>query len=200
MEEEEKNRLENDSSKKNKDQSPIDKIIEKKSIINEIFEETEILTKKQVSNKRKNEPEIATLISGKRIDLSVLASEIQNHPSQFKQELYNEIYRVFRISGDPTEWHKDKRVADFTNEFLYSSRYEETVLPALRAKNKYDPTKYCTRFNKHYQYFTNEGIARLQTYISQTMDVLADCVDEYGFRKAMFEKYKVPLQKDLFRD
>jgi len=199
MEEEEKQKLENDSNKKLENQSPIDKIIEKKSIINEIFEETEILTKKQVSDKRKNEPEIVTLISGKQIDL-VLASGIQNHPYQFKQELYNEIYRVFRIPGDPTVWHKDKRIADFTNEFLYSSRYEETVLPALRAKNKYDPTKYCTRYNKHYQYFTNEGIARLKTYISQTMAVLEDSVDEYGFRKAMFDKYKVPLQKDLFRD
>jgi hypothetical protein len=32
------------------------------------------------------------------------------------------------------------------------------------------------------------------------MEVLKDCEEEYEFRKKMFEKYKVPLQKDLFRD
>jgi len=181
-------------------QENVKPVLSKQEIIEGIFEQTKDLTEKQTSNKKKKEPAIVNLISGKQVDLNILAATPQNHPPQFSQELYNEIYRVFHISGDPTMWHKDKRVADFTNEFLYSSRYEETVLPALRAKNKYDPTKYCTRYTKHYQYFTKDGIIRLQIYLSQTMDVLKDCFEEYDFRKKMFEIYKVPLQGDLFKD
>ena len=181
-------------------QANVKPALSKQEIIEGIFEETKQLTEKQASRKKKKEPSIVTLISGVQVDLNILTSRVQNHPPQFSQELYNEIYRVFHISGDPKQWHKDKRVPDFTNEFLYSSRYEEGVLNALRARNKYDPNQYCTRYNKHYQYFTADGIIRLQLYLSQTMEVLKDCEEEYEFRKKMFEKYNIPLQKDLFRD
>jgi len=146
---------------------------------------------------RQKEQLITQLISGAEI---VFSDEAENHPSQYPQLLYSEIYRVFKINGDPKEWRKDKKVADFTNEFFYGCRFGKDVLPTLRDRNKYLSYGFCIGARKHYHYFNDKGIYMLKTFIDQTIEVLESCTEEYEFRKKMFEQYQVPLQKDLFRN
>ncbi|TWJ01587.1 P63C domain-containing protein [Mucilaginibacter frigoritolerans] len=190
MEEEEKG-LENKPIKKEEIEKSVDKIIEKQSIIEGIVEQTESLTKKQASRKKKNRHEIVNLISGKQIDLVVLASEIQKHPSQFSLEYYTPVFKILNLTGDPAAWIKDKKVADFTVENIYS-RYEKNVLPTIQAKNKY--VGYCVREHKYYQYFTQEGIDMLQVFIRQAIETIEESTSHYDFKKRMFAKYKVPYQ------
>lgn len=202
MEEEEKTGAENDPIKKKdgespEKQEPIDRLIERQSIIDGIFEETKSLTEKQVSNKNKNKPEIINLISGKQLNLSVLASEIQKHPPQFFQEFYDEIYRVYQLKGNPKDWRKEKICADLTIQCVYS-RFKKDVLPTIQLQNKYKG--YFEREHRYYQFLNADGIIMLQTFINDTLVSLHDSTSEYEFRKLMFDRHGVDRQLDAFRD
>jgi hypothetical protein len=202
MVEEEKNGAENHPIKKQgvekpEKQEPIDRLIEKQSIIEGIFEETKSLTEKQVSNKNKNKPEIIDLISGGQLDLTVLASEIQKHPPQFFQEYYDEIYRVYLLKGNQKDWRKEKVCADLTIQCVYS-RFKKDVLPTIQLQNKYKG--YCEREHRYYQFLNPDGITMLKTFINDTLVALQDSNSEYEFRKIMFERHGVDRQLDAFKD
>ena len=175
-----------------------EKVIDKQSIIDGIFEQTKSLTKKQLSNKRKNSAEIVEMISGRKLDLSVLASKPQNYPSQFSQDYYIPVFKILNLTGDPAEWHKDKAVADFTNEVIYG-RYDKDILPTIQLHNKY--VGFCVRQHRNYQFLNGRGIEMLKTFIQQAVDTITEIGDGtyYDFRKKMFEKYKLPYQIELFK-
>ena len=174
---------------------PIEKVIEKQSVIEGIFEQTESLTKKQVSNKKRHRGEIIELVGGGKLSLSVLASLPQKHPSQFTLEYYTPVFRILNLDGDPSEWNKPKEVADFTNEVIYG-RYEKDVLPTIRLHNKY--IGYCIREHKNYKFLNEKGLFMLQTFIHEAIDTLSECDTYYQFRIKMFEKYKLPYQIEIF--
>ena len=163
-------------------------VIDKQSIIDGIFEQTKNLTKKQLSNKKKNRGEIIELVSGRKLDLSVLASTPQNHPSQYSQEYYVPVFKILNLTGNPAEWYKDKSVADFTNEIIYS-RFDKDVLPTIQLHNKY--VGYCIREHRNYQFLNEKG------FIGEAIETMAASKNYYDFRINMFKKYKVPYQIEL---
>ncbi len=167
----------------------------KQSDLLSIFENTESLVKPK---DKKKESEIVQLISG---EVAVISDKIERYDSQYPMEMYEHLYRVYKLKGDPKAWKKDKKCADFTNEMFYAGRFGKGVLQTLREKNKYDSSKgYCERARKHYYHLNSTGIHMLQKFISQTVDALKLCTEEYEFRKYMFALYKVPYQQDMFRD
>lgn len=138
------------------------------------------------------------LISGSEISIKraeeILTSIAQNHPSQFNLEFYTAIFRIMNLSGDPSRYFKDRRVADFTNEVIYG-RFDKDVLPTLQRINNY--VGYCIRSKRHYQFFNDEGILKLQEYIEDARDLMNNSATYYEFRVKMFELYNVPYQTQI---
>jgi len=177
----------------NQQEENLKKTPSKQEDLARIFEETELRNKKPDTEKEKT---IIRLINGEELDLNVLASTIQKHGPQFSQEFYNQIYRVYGLTGDPKAFRKDKVCADLTIEVIYS-RFNKEVLPTIQIQNKYKG--YMEREHKYYQFLTDEGILMLQDFIGDAIAALEKCNTAYDFRKMMFEDHKVAFQTDLFR-
>ncbi len=198
--EEGKNEFENDPIKKQDDekienQLPIDRLIEKKSTIDRIFEELDSLTKQQASKKKKNARLIDT-ISGKQINIDVLAAEWQKHEPQYHLDFYAPVFKLLNIPGDPACFTDrfDKRLADFKNEVIWG-RFDRESFKELRRKNKY--SGYFIRRHWHYQGLNNEGIAKLKDYIQQAINAMEGCTTYYEFRQKMHSLYRLGYQIEL---
>lgn len=191
----EKNKMRPDSKEKTEEQKLEEKLL-RQSEMAEIFDRTESRNKKV---DRSKEDVIIQLVGGGTLDLnvqrSVLAAQLQRHPSQFHIDFYAEVFKILNLSGDPTFFFKDKAVADFTVELIYG-RFLREDFATILSKNKY--VGFFRRGHWHYQFLDEKGIAMLQLFIHQAIESMRAATSYYGFRKDMFEKYGVPYQQEIF--
>ncbi|MDD2985536.1 P63C domain-containing protein [Flavobacterium sp.] len=167
-----------------------------------ILEQTESLVKDKFSDKELDaENEKRRLLSSiediwkvKHLDNQILR-EPSDYKVIFKQEYYQQIYRLNSWPYENPISHKKWKVGRYTNEIIYY-RFSNEVLPLLRIINPYILPG--IRKNKHHQHLTTESRMNLEIFINQAIDLMIECNDWNEFRIKYCTKYNVPYQLRLF--
>lgn len=167
-----------------------------------ILEQTESLVKDKFSDKEldtENEKKlllfsVENFCKVKKLDNQILREPAEYKPI-FKQEYYQHIYRLNSWPFDGAISHKKWKVGKFTNEIIYF-RFSNEVLPLLRILNPYIFPG--IRKSKHHQHLTTESRMKLELFIDQAIDLMAECNEWHDFKVKYCTKYNVPYQLRLF--
>lgn len=167
-----------------------------------ILEQTESLVKDKFSDKELDaENEKRRLLSSiediwkvKHLDNQILR-EPSDYKVIFKQEYYQQIYRLNSWPYEGSISNKKWKVGRYTNEIIYY-RFSNEVLPLLRIINPYILPG--IRKNKHHQFLTDESRIKLELFINQAISLMIECNDWNEFRIKYCTRYNVPYQLRLF--
>lgn len=152
--------------------------------------------------KRKREQEVVELHSGFTITIGEINAIVSGRHSAYLPmfpnniPFFSEIARLSEVKFDPTEYIKPAFVGEIVCEVIYG-RFDKSILPALRALNPAYTNG--IRPQKLYHYLTVEGLALLEQYRDEAIDVMKSCSTIYEFRKKLFQQYGVPYQIEAFK-
>ncbi|WP_438944868.1 P63C domain-containing protein [Sediminibacterium sp.] len=144
--------------------------------------------------------EIIQLIGGSAINLPKLSDFIakskQQYVPTFPQEFYTEIDRLNGwVRPKETRHQKPPIVGRWTKELIYG-RFPKEVLPVIEQLNPY--MGFGARLDKHFQWLTPGARCKLESFISQAIEVMKISITWYEFKVNYCKKYNLPMQIDLF--
>lgn len=171
---------------------------------NLLFERTEDKVLQDLSDRRLDrEYEKITLLSGAEISLfeirrirQLIADELQGHGRTFRNEYFENIYRLFgwQIPSGGIQMKDRPIIALYTNAIIYA-RFPKNVLPMLQHLNVVGAMG--IREHKHYQWLTPEGRAEVLKFIDEAVEMMTACTTWYEFRIKYSKKYRLSFQLRL---
>lgn len=156
------------------------------------------------------ENEIIELLGGRQVTIRQIKDIIskceQECAGLYKQEYVTTFPPIFYAEIDRlNNWNRPKEkkhekppiVGRWTKEIIYG-RFPKEVLPVLEQLNPY--IGFGIRLYKHFQWLTPEGKTQLESFITDSINVMQSSNTWYEFRIKYAKRFGVPFQLSAFEN